>query len=407
MRTINVAAVAATVALGVTAGSAFPAWAQGVTAYEGARIIVGDGRVIENGTLVVEGARITQVGAGITVPAGATRVNLAGKTVMPMILDTHIHASTTREGLVRDLRQRPYWGVSAAMSMGTDNLELLDMRNKETPGMARFFSAGKGISRTEGPGRPTAQINSAAEGRKAVQDNVKLGVDIIKVWVDDREGKVDKVLPDQYAAIIDEAHKNNVRVTAHIFNEFDGKGLIRAGLDAFAHSVRDKDIDDEMLALYKSRPIVVNPNLPDRGVKKDISWLKAGLAPADYAKMEEANTDRPKAAAAYGIQARNLNKINAAGVRIVLGTDGNRPWGPHEEAEDMVVAGLTPMQVIMAATKNAAEFLKVADAGTLEAGKSADLLVLDANPLDNITNTRKISAVYLRGVAVDRAQPVR
>jgi imidazolonepropionase-like amidohydrolase len=407
MRTINVAAVAATVALGVTAGSAFPAWAQGVTAYEGARIIVGDGRVIENGTLVVEGARITQVGAGITAPAGATRVNLAGKTVMPMILDTHIHASTTREGLVRDLRQRPYWGVSAAMSMGTDNLELLDMRNKETPGMARFFSAGKGISRTEGPGRPTAQINSAAEGRKAVQDNVKLGVDIIKVWVDDREGKVDKVLPDQYAAIIDEAHKNNVRVTAHIFNEFDGKGLIKAGLDAFAHSVRDKDIDDEMLALYKSRPIVVNPNLPDRGVKKDISWLKAGLAPADYAKMEEANTDRPKAAAAYGIQARNLNKINAAGVRIVLGTDGNRPWGPHEEAEDMVVAGLTPMQVIMAATKNAAEFLKVADAGTLEAGKSADLLVLDANPLDNITNTRKISAVYLRGVAVDRAQPVR
>jgi imidazolonepropionase-like amidohydrolase len=406
MRTINVAAVAATVALGVTAGLEFPAWAQGVTAFEGARIIVGDGRVIENGTLVVDGARITQVGAGITAPAGATRVNLAGKTVMPMILDTHIHASTTREGLVRDLRQRPYWGVSAAMSMGTDNLELLDMRNKDTPGMARFFSAGKGISRNEGPGRPTAQINSAAEGRKAVQDNVKLGVDIIKVWVDDREGKVDKVLPDQYAAIIDEAHKNNVRVTAHIFNEFDGKGLIKAGLDAFAHSVRDKDIDDEMLALYKSRPIVVNPNLPDRGVKKDISWLKAGLAPAEYAKMEEANTDRPRAAAAYGIQARNLNKINANGVKIVLGTDGNRPWGPHEEAEDMVVAGMTPMQVIMAATKNAAEFLKVADAGTLEAGKSADLLVLDANPLDNITNTRKISAVYLRGVAVNRAQPV-
>jgi imidazolonepropionase-like amidohydrolase len=406
MRSINVVAIAATVALGVTAGTTIPVWAQGVTAFEGARIIVGDGRVIENGTLVVDGARITQVGAGIAVPAGATRVNLAGKTVMPMILDTHIHASTTREGLVRDLRQRPYWGVSAAMSMGTDNLELLDMRNKDTPGMARFFSAGKGISRNEGPGRPTAQINSAAEGRKAVQDNVKLGVDIIKVWVDDREGKVDKVLPDQYAAIIDEAHKNNVRVTAHIFNEFDGKGLIKAGLDAFAHSVRDKDIDDEMLALYKSRPIVVNPNLPDRGVKKDISWLKAGLAPAEYAKMEEANTDRPRAAAAYGIQARNLNKINANGVKIVLGTDGNRPWGPHEEAEDMVVAGMTPMQVIMAATKNAAEFLKVADAGTLEAGKSADLLVLDANPLDNITNTRKISAVYLRGVAVNRAQPV-
>jgi imidazolonepropionase-like amidohydrolase len=405
MRRVNVISAAATVAL-LLAGTSGIALAQGVTAFEGARIIVGDGRVIENGTIIVDGAKITQVGAGITAPAGATRVNLAGKTVMPMLIDTHIHASTTREGLVRDLRQRPYWGISAVMSMGTDNLELLDMRNKDTPGMARFFSAGKGISRNEGPQRPTAQINSAAEGRKAVQDNVKLGVDIIKVWVDDREGKVDKVLPDQYAAIIDEAHKNNVRVTAHIYNEFDGKGLIKAGLDAFAHSVRDKDIDDEMLALYKSRPIVVNPNLPDNGKKVDRAWLKAGLSAAEYAKLEEENTDRPRAQTLHGIQARNLAKINANGVKIVMGTDGNRSWGPHEEMFDMVNAGMTPMQVIVAATKNAAEFLKITDAGTLEVGKSADLLVLEGNPAENITNTRKISAVYLRGAAINRSQPI-
>src|SRR5262245_16086633 len=130
---VNKAALAATVALGVIAGFTGQASAQ-VTAFEGARIIVGDGRVIDNGTIVVTGARITQVGTGITAPAGATRVNLAGKTVMPMILDTHVHLSTTREGLLRDLQQRAYWGVSAAMSMGTDNLELLDMRNKDIPG---------------------------------------------------------------------------------------------------------------------------------------------------------------------------------------------------------------------------------------------------------------------------------
>jgi imidazolonepropionase-like amidohydrolase len=362
---------------------------------------VGDGRVLDNATRSWTAQRSRRSAAP---PRRATRVNLAGKTIMPMILDTHIHLSTTREGAVRDLRQRPYWGVSAVMSMGTDNLDLLDLRNKDTPGMARFFSAGKGISRTE-PGRPTAQINSIEEARKAVRDNAALKVDIIKVWVDDREGKVDKVLPTHYAAIIDEAHKNNIRVTAHIFNEFDGKGLIRAGLDAFAHGVRDKDIDDEMLTLYKSRPaLVVNPNLPDRGVKKDISWLKAGLPADEYAKMEEANSDRPRVAQFHGIQARNLAKINAAGVKIVLGTDGNRAWGPHEEAEDMVLAGMTPMQVIVAATKSAAEFLKVTDAGTLEVGKSADFMVLDVNPLDNITNTRKISSVILRGAAVDRAQ---
>ena len=155
------------------------------------------------------------------------------------------------------------------------------------------------------------------------------------------------------------------------------------------------------------RELVLTPNLPERGVKTDLGWLKAGLPPADYARLEAANTDRPLAQQFFGIQARNLAKLNAAGARITLGTDGNRPWGPHEEMEDMVIAGMTPMQVIVAATRNSAEFLRLADAGTLQAGKSADFIVLDANPLDDITNTRRISAVVLRGAAVDRSAPVR
>jgi imidazolonepropionase-like amidohydrolase len=401
MQRMNIGALTLTIALGVLTGVFGQASAQGITAYEGARVIVGDGRVLDNTTLVVSGTKIQQVGG--TVAAAATRVNLAGKTVMPMFIDTHTHLSTTRDKLVLDLRQRAYFGVGAALSLGTDNYDLLDLRNKDTPGMARFFSAGKGISRTEG--RPTLEINSVEEARKAVETNVGYKVDIIKVWVDDRDGKFDKVLPSQYEAIIDEAHKNGLRVTAHIFNEIDGKRLIRAGIDAFAHSVRDKDIDDEMLSLYKSKPnLVVNPNLPDRGIKQDLTWLKASLVPADYAKLEEGNTDRPRQQAAYGIQARNLAKINAAGVKIVLGTDGNRAWAPHEEAADMVAAGMTPMQVIIAATKNAAEFLKMSDTGTLEVGKNADFMVLDANPVDDITNTRKISQVILRGAVVDRSK---
>ena len=397
-------------AIAMLTGITVPAHAQ-VTAYEGARIIVGNGNTVENGTIVVDGNRITQAGASasVKVPAGAKRVDLKGKTVMPTVIDTHTHMSGSREALIRDLRQRAYWGVGAAQSMGADNLALLPMRDEVIPGGARFLSAGRGITRPE-PLRPfpTFFINSDEEGREAIRENAKHKVEMVKIWVDDRNGKVQKITPSQYAAIIDEAHKNKMRVTAHIFLMEDAKGLLRAGLDALAHGIRDQDIDDEMVAMFKQRPnLVLNPNLPDRGVKVDRSWLQAGMSAEEFAKLEKGNIDNPKTAAFHTIQARNLAKLNAAGARIVMGTDGNRSWGPHEEMHDMVLAGMTPMQVILASTRNAAEFLRLTDTGTLEAGKSADFIVLDANPLDDITNTRRISAVILRGAAVDRSKPVQ
>ncbi len=404
-------AASACMLLGLLAGCATPGSGGSVTAFEDARLIVGDGRVIEKATLVVEGARIIQAAAAdqASIPAGAKRVSLAGKTVMPMLIDTHVHLSRPREALMRDLRLRAYYGVSAALSLGTDGYELLDLREPAIPGAARFRSAGRGITMPE-PGRTTVPhwVTSAAEGRKAVEEAAAHKVDIVKIWVDSRDGKYKKLTPDIYGAVIDEAHKRGLRVTAHIFELEDAKDLIRAGVDAFAHGVRDKEIDEELVAMFRQRPqLVLTPNLPERGVKTDLSWLRAGLPAEELAKLEAANTDRPAAQAAFGIQARNLAKLNAAGVRITLGTDGNRPWGPHEEMADMVIAGMTPMQVIVAATRNSAEFLRLADTGTLQPGKSADFIVLDANPLDDITNTRRISAVVLRGSTVDRSQPIR
>ena len=378
-----------------------------VTVFEGARVIVGDGRTMENATIVVQGDRITQAGAASTikVPAGATRVSLTGKTVMPAIVDSHVHTSTTEAELVADLQRRARFGIGAALSLGLDGTDAAFIqRGKTVPTLARIFTAGRGITAPE-KGRTEVPywITTPEEGRKAVRELAAKKVDIVKIWVDDRDGKFPKLTPALYGAVIDEAHKNQQRVTAHIFALEDAKGLLKAGVDSFAHGVRDRDVDDEFLALVKARPnFVLIPNMPDRGVVQDYSWLRGQLPEAELQKILAGNTDRPAAQQTWGIQGRNLAKMAAAGVKITVGTDGNTPWAPHVEMSDMVAAGMSPSQVIVAATKNGAEFLRIPNTGTIDAGKVADFIVLDANPLDNITNTRRIASVYLRGTEVPR-----
>ncbi len=385
------------------------AQAPAVVVFEGARVIVGDGRPpIENASFVVDNGRFAQVGGkdGVRVPAGASRVNLTGKTVMPAIIDTHTHLSQTRDGLSDDLRRRAYFGVAAALSLGQDTGDApFQLRSQMNPGLARVFTAGRGITAPE-PGRTTAPywVTTAAEARKAVEENAARRADLIKIWVDDRSGTVTKLSPELYRVVIEEAHARKLRVIAHIFTLDDAKGALNAGLDAFAHGVRDKDVDDEFMALVRQHPdLVLGPNLPDRGVVAAIDWLRPALTLAEFETLQKGNTNRPEAQAFWSIQARNLAKMNSAGVRIVVGTDGNTPYAAHVEMADMVAAGMTPMQVITAATANGARFLGMSDSGTIEPNKSADFLVLDANPLEDITNTRKLTSVYLRGAAVDRS----
>jgi len=402
--------------------------------FEGARLVNGDGSVIENSAFVIEGGKFSSVGkkGQVKAPAGATRVNLAGKTVMPSIVDTHVHlgwwvvktnqigADTySRENLIDHLQRVAYYGIAAVQSMGIDPGETgYEIRANPPPDTALFRMAGRGMAMPKaGPGRlywqPIAYgVTTEAEARADVRELAAKKVDLVKIWVDDRLGTVPKLKPELYRAIIDEAHKNGLRVAAHVYYLSDAKDLLRAGVDILAHLVRDRDVDDELIGLLKQHPnVYAISTLPDRETTEADLKLAGETYPAAQIKRmrEELAAMKPedaqKARDAYEIQARNLVKFRAAGTRIVMGTDSSTAvgWNVHQELTDMVIAGMKPKDVLTAATKTAAEMMKLDQLGAVAAGKSADFIVLDANPLADINNTRKITEVYERGSKLDRA----
>jgi imidazolonepropionase-like amidohydrolase len=414
--------------------------------FDGARLITGDGTpAIERATLVVDGGKFVAVGAQgqVTIPETATRVDVTGKTIMPAMIDAHAHIgymrnltsgpqNYTRDNIVDHLQRYAYFGVAAGQAMGSDFTDLpYQLRDESAagriPDAARFLTAGRGLAppdevRPDNMRHSAYAITTEAEARAAVGELAARGVAIVKTWVDDRGGAVRKLTPDLYGAIIDEAHRRGMRVMVHATALGDAKALLRAGVDGFGHAFQD--VDDELVALVKARPQVFFM-LALGGPRRVVSaaWLDPvhplvaeTVSPEQIARLQQrlarqTPDERERARAAWERMAAGIARLSAAGARIAVGTDGGGQlgdqfvgWTVHTEVENMVAAGMTPAQVLVAATSAGAAVLGLDDLGAVAPGKSADFVVLDANPLDDITNTRRIAQVYLRGSAVDRAR---
>ena len=416
--------------------------------FEGARIIPGDGApAIESGALLVEGGTITRIGrkGEIAPPAGAMRIDLDGKTVMPTIVSAHVHPgfqkgltysveNFTRETILDDLNRALYFGISVVMSQGIEKGDVMyQIRADQAAGRlggARLMLAGRGIGAPNaGPGAAAYagiayEITTEDQARSAVLELAARKVDAIKIWVDDRGGRAPSLPIALSRIVIDEGHRLGFKVSAHVFYHKDAIELAAAGVDNFAHLVRDMEMSDALIATMIAKGIYVMPNIgaPERATHTTIpAWFEepylAGLlrdtVPADViARIRKSFTNRDAATATrnrqnYAILQRSVAKLSAAGARVILGSDTgleDHPFGfaEQKELQMMADAGMTPAQVIVAATSRSAAFLGLADRGTIVPGKRADLLVLDANPLDDIRNTRRIAGMYLAGKEVDR-----
>ena len=325
--------------------------------------------------------------------------------------------------MLDELDRFSYYGVAAVLEAGTGRGALpFQIRALAHPG-TRYLTAGRGFAMpSAGPGVPMRDapygVTTDTEARRDVQELAANHPDLIKIWVDDRGGTVEKLKPNLYRAIIDEAHKRGIRVMAHIAALEDAKDLLRAGVDGFGHVVRDKEVDQELIAMLRQRPNVFfvatlwgernaiygtkpawieEPRLLGPLSKQEITLLADGFSTSG-------STDSAQRLL------RNVAALNHAGVRLGLGTDtGGVTGGGYfglaslVELELLVKAGLTPSQAIVAGTRTSAGIVALDALGTIAPGKSAAFIVLDANPLDDIANTRKISAVYLDGAEVDRS----
>jgi len=421
-----------------------------VTVFDGARILDGNGGApIENGRMVVQDGRVTTVGpaSAVSIPQGAARIDVTGKTIMPAMINVHAHMgyeayttwgarNHTAANLLDHLQREAFYGVAAATSVGSSPVEMsLQFQRDQQAGKfstaARYLFMPGMAPPNGGPDHILREatnelhvINEVAtpeEARAAIRRMADQGIRHVKMWVDDRGGTYPKLTPEVYTAIVQEAHSRKMTVHAHAIQLADQKAVVAAGADVLVHMVQNVPLDDEYQALLREKKpywaTVISLGDPVEVCNDDPFFAEA--MPAAVVEKIRANKQRagltahcappsPNAANREKQLAQNFPQMIAAGVKLVLATDtGIHPGhtfgsGEHVELARWVQLGLPPAQAIVAATKTPAELMGLGDLGTLAPGKRASFIVLNANPLENIRNTRTISDVYLDGAKFDR-----
>ncbi len=422
------------------------ALAQEAVLISNARLVVGDGSVIENGSLLLEGGVISAVGEGlIDAPGGVRAIDGSGKTVIPALIDGHAHLgyegagdwgghNYTPETLRDNLEQYAWYGFAAAFSAGSDPdamaLEFQRNQSRAYPDAARLlFAAGMGPD-GQGPNDTFLVEVAAVEERTGqtilrglsnpqqaamrAREVADLGIDFIKIWVDDRGGSQAKLAPELYRPLMAESARLGVKVFVHHQFPEDMPDLLEAGADGFLHGRLTDALTAEIAQQTAAAGAFVIPNLGLGELRREAigadPFLRA-VMPAEAAdalagagRQSSIERDPGQEASLRASLARLLD----AGVDIVLGTDaGPLPGHPfgysgHRELEIYIRLGMTPMQALVAATSAAARHLGLDDLGLLAPGHSASLVVLSENPLEDIRNTRNIERVFLSGREIDR-----
>ena len=401
----------------------------GLQAFIGARLIDGTGGpVIEDSVIVVRNGRIEAAGSrdGVEVPPDAEQVDVGGRTILPGLINAHGHINNVRglesdpsfyteEHVESQLGLYARYGVTTVFSLGGDGPEGMLVRDRQdSPDLdrARLYVAGAIVT---GP--------SPEEAREQVSAVAASGADVVKIRVDDNLGSSTKMTPETYQEVIAASHEQSLDLTAHMYYLEDAKGLLRAGADLLAHSVRDSEVDDELVSLLRDSGACYCPTLmrevstyvyETRPDWFDDPFFLKEADPAVILALEEPDyqerLQNSRSAQTYKTQLavakQNLKILSDAGIPIAMGTDTGpaarfQGYFEHGELALMVEAGLTPMQAIVASTSDAARCMNVeADLGSLEAGKWADFLVLGENPLEDIANTHSLESVYIAGNAV-------